>query len=95
MFNHMQTLPISYFDKHKYGDVLSRMTNDIDVLVTSLSQEIADVTLSLTILIGVIVLMFTISAPLTLVSFIVVILSIFVVGKITKYAQKFFMEKQI
>ena len=87
-------LPISYFDKHKYGDVLSRMTNDIDVLVTSLSQEIADVSLSLTILIGVIVLMFTISAPLTLVSFVVVILSIFVVGKITKYAQKFFMERQ-
>ncbi len=87
-------LPISYFDKHKYGDVLSRMTNDIDVLVTSLSQEIADISLSLTILIGVIVLMFTISAPLTLVSFVVVILSIFVVGKITKYAQKFFMERQ-
>ena len=87
-------LPISYFDKHKYGDVLSRMTNDVDVLVTSLSQEIADISLSLTILIGVIVLMFTISAPLTLVSFVVVILSILVVGKITKYAQKFFMEKQ-
>lgn len=87
-------LPISYFDKHKYGDVLSRMTNDVDILVTSLSQEIADVTLSLTILIGVIILMFTISVSLTLVSFVVVILSILVVGKITKYAQRFFAERQ-
>ncbi|MBR2658374.1 ABC transporter ATP-binding protein [Candidatus Saccharibacteria bacterium] len=87
-------LPISYFDTHKYGDVLSRMTNDIDVLTTSLSQEIADVTLSLTTLIGVIIIMLTISAPLSLVSFVVVILSVLVVGKITNYAQKFFLERQ-
>lgn len=87
-------LPISYFDKHKYGDVLSRMTNDIDVLVTSLSQEIADISLSLTIVIGVIVLMLTISVPLTFVSLVVVILSILVVGKITTYAQKFFVQRQ-
>lgn len=87
-------LPISYFDKHKYGDVLSRMTNDIDVLTTSLTQEIADISLSLTILIGVIVLMFTISAPLTLISLVVVIMSVLVVGKITTYAQKFFVERQ-
>ncbi len=87
-------LPISYFDKHKYGDVLSRMTNDIDVLTTSLSQEIADISLSLTIVIGIIVLMFTISAPLTLISLVVVILSVLVVGKITTYAQKFFVERQ-
>ncbi len=87
-------LPISYFDKHKYGDVLSRMTNDIDVLTTSLSQEIADISLSLTIVIGVIVLMLTISAPLTLISLVVVVLSILVVGKITTYAQKFFVERQ-
>ena len=87
-------LPISYFDTHKYGDVLSRMTNDIDVLTTSLSQEIADVTLSLTTLVGVIIIMITISAPLTLISFVVVALSVFVVTKITKYAQKFFQERQ-
>lgn len=87
-------LPISYFDKHKYGDVLSRMTNDIDVLTTSLSQEIADISLSLTIVIGIIVLMLTISAPLTLISLVVVVLSVLVVGKITTYAQKFFIERQ-
>ena len=87
-------LPISYFDKHKYGDVLSRMTNDIDILTTSLSQEIADISLSLTIVIGVIVLMLTISAPLTLISLVVVVLSILVVGRITTYAQKFFVERQ-
>lgn len=87
-------LPISYFDNHKHGDVLSRMTNDIDVLTTSLSQEIADVTLSLTTLVGVVIIMLTISIPLTFISFLVIILSVLVVGKITNYAQKFFMERQ-
>jgi len=87
-------LPISYFDTHKYGDVLSRMTNDIDVLTTSLSQEIADITLSLTTLVGVIIIMITISAPLSLISFVVVALSVVVVGRIMKYAQKFFQERQ-
>ena len=87
-------LPISYFDKHQFGDTLSRMTNDIDVLTTSMSQEIADVSLSLTILIGVMVLMLSISVPLSLISFIVVPLSVFVVGRIAQYAQKYFREHQ-
>ena len=87
-------LPISYFDKHKYGDTLSRMTNDIDVLITSMSQEIADISLSLTTLVGVMILMLTISVPLSLVAFIVVPISVIVVGKITSFAQKYFREQQ-
>lgn len=87
-------LPISYFDKHKFGDTLSRMTNDVDVLTTSMSQEIADISLSLTILIGVMIMMLSISVPLSLVSFVVVPISVLVVGKITKFAQKYFREQQ-
>lgn len=87
-------LPISYFDKHKYGDTLSRMTNDIDVLWTSLSQEITDVSLSLTTLLGVTIIMLTISVPMSLVAFVVVPLSVIVVGKIMNHAQKFFAERQ-
>ena len=87
-------LPISYFDKNKYGDTLSRMTNDIDVMTTSLSQEITDVSLSLSILIGVIIIMLTISVPLSLVSFVVVPISVLVVGRIMSHAQKYFVERQ-
>lgn len=87
-------LPISYFDKHKYGDVLSRMTNDIDVLATSLSQEIADIAISSATLVGVMVMMLSISVPLSLVAFIVVPLSVVVVGKITNFSQKYFREQQ-
>lgn len=87
-------LPISYFDRHQYGDTLSRMTNDINVLATSLSQEVTDVSLSLTLLIGIIVIMLTISVPLSLVAFVVVPISVIVVGKIMGRAQKHFNERQ-
>ena len=87
-------LPISYFDKHQYGDTLSRMSNDVDVLTTSMSQEIADVSLSITILLGVMILMLTISIPLSLISFVVVPLSVLTVGRIMRYAQKYFREQQ-
>ena len=87
-------LPIAYFDKHRYGDTLSRMANDVDVLTTSMSQEIADVSMSLTTLVGVMILMLTISVPLSLISFVVVPVSVLVVGRIMKFAQKYFREQQ-
>ena len=87
-------MPIAYFDKHQYGDTLSRMSNDIDVLTTSMSQEIADISMSLTTLVGVIIVMLTISVPLSLISFIVVPISVLVVGRIMKFAQKYFREQQ-
>ncbi|MBR3236264.1 ABC transporter ATP-binding protein [Candidatus Saccharibacteria bacterium] len=87
-------LPISYFDKHQYGDILSRMSNDVDVITTSMSQEIADVSMSITIILGVMILMLTISIPLSLISFVVVPISVLVVGRIMRYAQKYFREQQ-
>ena len=87
-------MPISYFDRHQYGDTLSRMSNDVDVITTSMSQEIADVSMSLTTLVGVIIVMLTISVPLSLISFIVVPLSVLVVGQIMRFAQKYFREQQ-
>ena len=90
----ISNLPISYFDKHKFGDTLSRMTNDVDVLTTSMSQEIADISLSITILIGVMIMMLSISVPLSLVSFVVVPISVLIVGRITNFAQKYFREQQ-
>lgn len=87
-------LPISYFDKHQYGDTLSRMTNDIDVIATSMSQEITDVSLSITTLVGVMAIMLTISVPLSLTSFVVIPISVIVVGKIMGHAQKYFVERQ-
>ena len=87
-------MPISYFDKHQYGDTLSRMSNDVDVLATSMSQEIADVSMSLTTLVGVMIVMLSISVPLSLISFIVVPISVLAVGQVMRFAQKYFREQQ-
>lgn len=87
-------LPISYFDKHQFGDTLSRMSNDVDTLAMTLGHEISDITTSFTTLIGITVMMLTISVQLSLISFAIVPISIFVVGKITGFAQKFFREQQ-
>ncbi len=87
-------LPISYIDKNRYGDTLSRMTNDVEILDDSLSQQIADFTISLSTLIGTMVLMLTINVPLSVVAFVVVPMSVFVVGKIMGRAQKYFLKRQ-
>lgn len=87
-------LPIAYFDKYQYGDTLSRMANDVDVLTTSMSQEIADLSMSFTTLLGVMIIMLSISVPLSLISFVVVPISVLVVGRIMRYAQKYFREQQ-
>ena len=87
-------LPIAYFDKHKYGDTLSSMTNDVDIIAGSLSQEITDISLSISMLVGTMVIMLSISVPLSLLAFIVVPMSVVVVGKIMNHAQKFFELRQ-
>ena len=94
MIDKISKLPISYFDKHKFGDTLSRMTNDIEILDTSLAQTIADTAANLTTLIGIIVVMLNISVSLSLVAFVVIPISIFAVGRITVFAQKFFRKQQ-
>ncbi len=94
MINKISRLPIAYFDKNQYGDTLSRMTNDIEVIATSLSQEVTDVSLSFTMLVGIMIIMLTISVPLSLISFVVVPISVIVVGKIMGHAQKYFVDRQ-
>lgn len=83
-------LPISYFDKHQYGDTLSRMSNDIDIITTMLSTELTEAITSLTTIIGILIMMLIISIPLSGIALITVPLSLLLVGKIAKRAQKFF-----
>lgn len=94
IFDKIAKLPISYFDKHQYGDTLSRMTNDIETIDNSMSTVISNLATSGTTLVGVMIIMLSISLPLSLVAFIVVPSSVFVVGKIMGHAQKFFLERQ-
>lgn len=83
-------LPISYFDKHQYGDTLSRISNDIDIIANSLSNSLIQSITSLTTVIGILVMMLIISIPLSIVAFVTVPISLFFVSKVAKKAQKFF-----
>ena len=83
-------LPISYFDQHKFGDTLSILSNDVDVLAGSLSEEIVQIVTNLTTIIGCLVMMFVISPLLALIALIVIPFSTVLISRIAKPAQKYF-----
>lgn len=87
----LSRLPLSYFDKQKRGEVLSRATNDIDNIGQTLQQTMSQLLNSLLTIVGVLAMMFWISPLLALVALVTVPLSIFVAAKIGKKSQPQFM----
>lgn len=87
-------LPLSYFDEVSYGDVLSRVTNDVDTVSQTLNQSLSQIITNFVTLIGILVMMIYISIPMTLVALLIVPVSIFFVSLIVKKSQKYFMEQQ-
>lgn len=87
-------LPFRYFDTNSHGDVLSRVTNDVDTLAQSLSQSLNTVITSVVNIIGFTIMMLSISWQMTLVAFISVPLSLFLVLSIVKHTQKYFSRQQ-
>lgn len=83
-------LPISYFDKIKFGDVLSILSNDVDVLAGSLSEELVQILTNLTTILGCLIMMFIISPELAVVAVVVVPLATTAIAKIAKKAQAHF-----
>ena len=94
LFEHMQKLPIKYFDTHAHGDIMSIYTNDIDTLRQMLSQSIPQMINSAVTIVGVFVSMCFLSLPLTGVTLIMVVIMFtaakFIVGKSSRY----FVEQQ-
>jgi len=87
-------LPIRYFDKQTYGEVLSRITNDVDTVSQSLNQSMTQIITSMTTLLGILVMMLTISWLLTLVAIIVLPISFVFIAFIVKKSQKLFKRQQ-
>lgn len=87
-------LPVSYFHKTSQGDVLSRITNDVDTLSQSLNQSITQLITSVCSIIGVLIMMLSISWQLTLVALCIVPVSLLLVGRIVKSSQKYFVGQQ-
>nr|WP_157358190.1 ABC transporter ATP-binding protein [Amycolatopsis nigrescens] len=86
-------LPLSYFDRQPRGEVLSRVTNDIDNLAQSLQQTLSQILTSLLTIVGVLAMMFVISPLLALVALVTVPVSVFVAAKIGKRAQPQFIKQ--
>ena len=87
-------LPISYFDKHQFGDTLSILSNDIDALWNTLTEGLSQIVTNLTTIVGCLIMMVVISPLLALVAIVVVPLSTFVVARIAKKAQKHFVSQR-
>ena len=87
-------MPLKYFDQTTQGEVLSRITNDVDTLNQTLSQSLSQIITSLVTVIGVLVMMLSISWQMTLAALVVIPLSGVVVGMIVKQSQKYFKQQQ-
>lgn len=88
-------LPLKYFDKTSHGEVLSRITNDVDTISQSLNQSLSQIVTSITTLIGIFIMMLSISWIMTLVSVAVIPLSVMVTMAVVKQSQKHFKEQQV
>ena len=87
-------IPMSYFNGHSKGDVLSRITNDVDTLGQSLNQSITQLITSVTQVVGVLVMMLSISLPLTGVTVLTLPVSVVIVLVMVHFSQKYFREQQ-
>ncbi|WP_295155093.1 ABC transporter ATP-binding protein [uncultured Ruminococcus sp.] len=95
LFGDLVKLPIKYFDTHRHGDIMSRMTNDVENISNTISQSIGSLISGVLTVIGSIIIMLTYSPLLTLISLSTVVLTIFVSGKMTKFMRKYFLQQQI
>lgn len=87
-------MPMNYFDKMTHGEILSRITNDIDTLGQSLNQSATQVITSVTTIIGVLVMMLSISPLMTLIALLILPISMGLISLIVKKSQKYFKSQQ-
>lgn len=87
-------LPMKYFDKKTHGEVLSIITNDIDTLSMNLNQSITQIITAICTVIGILVMMFSISWQMTIISLIVLPISILIVKQVVGKSQKYFKKQQ-
>ena len=87
-------LPLAYFEKRTVGEVLSRITNDVDTLGQSLNQSITQLITSVTTMIGVLVMMLSISPKMTLIALLILPVSLVLVLIVVKFSQKYFKAQQ-
>lgn len=86
-------VPLKYYDSEPFGDILSRITNDVDTIANSLQQSVTSVVTSVTTVIGILIMMLTINIPMTMISLISLPVSLILIGSIVKIGQNFFRQR--
>lgn len=94
LFQHLHKLPIRYFDKTSHGELMSRTTNDVDNVATTLSQNLTQIITSIIMISGSLIMMITLNIWLTLIALISVPFVLFTTKQITKRTQRLFKEQQ-
>ncbi|MCD8096114.1 MAG: ABC transporter ATP-binding protein/permease [Ruminococcus sp.] len=95
MFEKLVRLPIKYFDTHNHGDLMSRMSNDVENISTTISQSIGSLISGVLTVVGSFLIMLFYSPLLTLISLSTIFLTIFVSGLMTKFMRKYFVKQQV
>lgn len=95
LFDNLVHLPIKYFDTHRHGDLMSRMTNDVENISTTISQSIGSLISGVLTVLGSFAIMMVYSPLLTLISLSTIFLTIIVSSVMTKFMRKYFMQLQI
>ncbi len=87
-------MPLKYFDGTNHGEIISRITNDVDTVNQTLSQSLSQIITSVTSVLGILIMMLTISWMMTLVALLIIPLSLVFVQFIVKHSQKYFRQQQ-
>ncbi len=87
-------MPLRYFDNTSQGEVLSRITNDVDTVSQTLNQSLSQIITSVTSVVGVLIMMLSISWQMTLVALLIIPISMAIIGIVIKQSQKYFKQQQ-
>ena len=90
----MDRMPLKYFESKTYGEVLSRITNDVDTFGNGFNQSVTQLITSVTTMIGVVIMMLTISPLMTLITLLILPVSLVFIGAVMKKSQKYFKQQQ-
>ncbi len=90
----MDRMPLKYFESKTYGEVLSRITNDVDTFGNGFNQSVTQLITSVTTMIGVVIMMLTISPLMTIITLLILPVSLVFIGAVMKKSQKYFKQQQ-
>lgn len=95
IFKKINRIPLNYYDKNNNGDILSRMTNDVDTLGHTITMNLSQAVSLIVGVIGILIMMLTINILMTLAALVVLPLSVVFIKYVTSYSQKYFKEQQV